>query len=80
MKIQLPNKVYDVLKYIAQIALPALAALYVAVAGFWNLPFPEAVSGTIMAIDYFLGKLLQLSSEKFFTENKIVPFDEEVNG
>lgn len=73
------SKTYDVLKYIAQIALPAIAALYVAVAGFWDLPYPEAVSGTIMAVDYFLGKLLQLSSEKFFTENKIVP-KEEVNG
>lgn len=76
------GKTYDVLKYIAQIVLPALATLYVAVAGIWHLPYAEAVSGTIMAIDYFLGKLLQLSSEKFFQENEIVPIvkEEEVLG
>ena len=76
------GKTYDVLKYIAQIVLPALATLYVAVAGIWKLPYAEAISGTIMAIDYFLGKLLQLSSEKFFQENEIVPIvkEEEVLG
>ena len=62
---QLPDKVYDVLKYIAQIILPGLATLYLALAGIWNLPFEEQVSGTIMAIDTFLGVLLGISSANY---------------
>ena len=30
------NKTYDILKYIAQIVLPALATLYLALAGIWD--------------------------------------------
>lgn len=61
----LSNKVYDVLKYIAQIVLPALATLYLALAGIWNLPYGEAISGTVMSIDTFLGAILMLSSTKY---------------
>jgi len=59
------NKVYDVLKWIAQILLPALATLYLALAGIWNLPYAEAISGTIMAIDAFLGVILGISSLQY---------------
>ena len=61
----LNNKIYDILKYIAQIVLPALATLYLALAGIWNLPYGEAISGTVMAIDTFLGAILMLSSTKY---------------
>lgn len=56
------NKVYDVLKWIAQIMLPATGTLYFAVAGIWGLPFGEQVVGTITAVDAFLGALLGLAS------------------
>lgn len=56
------NKVYDVLKWIALIALPALATLYFALAGIWGLPYGEQVVGTITAIDTFLGALLGIAN------------------
>ena len=59
------NKCYDILKYIAQIVLPALATLYYALSNIWNLPFGEEIVGTISAIDTFLGALLMLSSVKY---------------
>ena len=59
------NKTYDVLKYIAQIALPAVATLYFALASLWNLPYAEQVVGTITAIDTFLGTLLHVSSNTY---------------
>lgn len=61
----LNNKIYDVLKYLAQIVLPGIATLYLALAGIWNLPFGEQVSGTIMAIDTFLGVLLGIASANY---------------
>ena len=62
---QLSNKVYDVFKFIAQIVLPAIATLYVTLAGLWNLPFPEEISGTVMAIDTFLGAILMISTAQY---------------
>jgi hypothetical protein len=59
------NKVYDVLKFIAQIVLPALATLYVTIAGIWGLPYGEQISGTIMAVDLFLGALLGISTMQY---------------
>ncbi len=59
------NKVYDILKYIALIALPALATLYLTIASIWGLPYPEAIAATITAIDTFLGALLGISSKKY---------------
>lgn len=56
---------YDVLTWIAQILLPAFAALYFALANVWNLPYPDQVVATIMAIDTFLGTLLSLSTAQF---------------
>lgn len=62
------NKVYDVLKYIAQIVLPALATLYFALAQIWGLPYGEQIVGTITAVDAFLGAILRISTIQY--ENK----------
>ena len=59
------NKTYDVLKWIALILLPAVAVLYSSLAGIWSLPYVDAVPQTIMAIDTFLGVILQISSTKY---------------
>ena len=59
------NKTYDILKFIAQIGLPALGTLYFALASIWGLPYGEQIIGTITAIDVFLGALLGISSKKW---------------
>ena len=56
------NRTYDILKWIAQIVLPALGALYFALAQIWGLPYGEQVVGTITAVDCFLGALLGIST------------------
>lgn len=66
------NKVYDVLKWVAQILLPALATLYFALAKVWNLPYSEQVVGTITAIDTFLGVILGLSSKVYNDDIKVL--------
>lgn len=62
---KMSNKTYDVLKYIAQIALPAIATLYFALAGIWGFPYGEEIVGTITAVDTFLGVLLGVSTAKY---------------
>lgn len=56
------NKVYDVLKWIAMVVLPAVGTLYFALAGIWDLPYAEQVVGTVTAVDTFLGVMLGVSS------------------
>lgn len=60
----LSNKTYDLLKFIALIALPAVATLYLGLGELWDFPNTEAVAGSIVLVDTFLGALLQLSSGK----------------
>lgn len=59
------NRMYDCLKYIAQIVLPALGTLYFALSTIWGLPYGEQVVGTITAIDAFLGALLGISTAQY---------------
>ncbi len=59
------NKTYDVLKWVAQIALPAVGTLYAALAGIWGFPYGEEIVGSIMAADTFLGALLQISTAQY---------------
>lgn len=56
------NKTYDILKWIAQVVLPALATLYFAIASIWGLPYAEQIVGTITAIDAFMGAILGVST------------------
>lgn len=63
------NRVYDVLKYIAQIVLPALGALYFALSAIWGFPYGEQIVGTITAIDAFLGALLGISTAQYKKKN-----------
>lgn len=62
---KMSNTLYDVLKYIALIALPAIATLYFALSGIWGLPYGEEVMATITAIDTCLGVLLGLSTVQY---------------
>lgn len=65
---KLSNEKYDMLKWVAQILLPALAVLYSSLAKTWNLPAGAGITETIVAIDLFLGTLLGLSSTNYYKE------------
>lgn len=62
------NSTYDVLKFVAQIVLPAVGALYFALAGIWSFPYGEEVVGTITALDAFLGTILGISTLNYHKE------------
>ena len=68
---KLSNKAYDVLKFIAQIALPAAATLYFTLAGIWGFPYGEEIVGTITAIDTCLGVLLGVSTSKYKKDSEV---------
>lgn len=62
---KLSNKTYDILKWIAQILLPACGTLYFALSKIWGLPLATEVVGTVAAVDTFLGALLGISSMSY---------------
>ena len=59
------NSMYDKLKFIAQVVLPAAGTLYAALAGIWGLPYAEQIVGTIVAVDTFLGVVLKISTYQY---------------
>lgn len=62
------SKVYDILKWIAMVFLPAVSTLYFGVASIWNLPYTEQVVGTIAAANTFLGVVLGISSVGYYKD------------
>lgn len=61
----LSTKVYDFLKPVAQIVLPAAASLYFGLSTIWDLPAGEQVVGTISLVDVFLGAILGISTKQY---------------
>ena len=61
----LPNKVYDVLKWITMIVLPAIGACYFGLAKIWGFPYGEEIVGTIAVICTFLGTLIGISTKQY---------------
>ena len=70
---KMSNKVYDILKFIAQILLPAVGTLYFALSKIWGFPYATEIVGTISAVDAFLGAILGISTMQY---NKTEAADE----
>jgi len=65
---KMSNKTYDVLKWIALIALPAVGTFYLVLSGIWGLPYGEQIAGTFTAVETLLGSCLMISTKQY---NKI---------
>lgn len=66
------NRVYDILKYIALIVLPALGSLYFGLSSIWGLPYSIEIVGTLTVFDTFLGALIGISTKSYNDENNII--------
>ena len=64
------DKVYNILKYIAMIALPALALFTQTIFAIWGLPYGEQISATIVAINALLGALIGISTIGYNRQQK----------
>ena len=59
------NKLYDVLKWLCLICLPACSIFYVSIANIFGLPYAEAVAGTIAAVCTLIGALIGISTANY---------------
>lgn len=62
---KLPDKVYDVLKWLVVIVLPAIGALYTGLSQIWKLPYAAEIPATITVICTFLGAVLCISTAQY---------------
>lgn len=66
---KMSNKVYDVLKWIAMIVLPAVIALYSTLSSVWGWNYGEQIVATMAACEVFLGAILQISNSNYKKTN-----------
>jgi len=59
------NKIYDVLKYISVIGVPAVVLFINTLGQIWNWQHTTEITATISAIGVLIGALIQLSSAKY---------------
>ena len=62
---KLSDKVYDVLKWIVMIVIPALATAYVGLAAIWGFPYADEVAKTTAVVCTLLGALLGISTAQY---------------
>ncbi|AWN05460.1 holin [Streptomyces phage Annihilus] len=61
----LGDSAYMKLKHSTTVVLPALSALYFALAQIWHLPKAEEVVGSLAALNTFLGVVLGISTRSY---------------
>jgi hypothetical protein len=67
---KLNDKTYNILKWIALIALPALITFYGVVGAACNIPYTDTVLTIATAFDAMLGTLLGISTNTYNKLNK----------
>lgn len=66
---KIPSKIYDVLKWVTMIVLPALATAYVGLSGIWGFPYASEVAKTTTIICTLLGSILGISTAEYNKNN-----------
>lgn len=62
---KIPNKAYDVLKWLVMIASPAIIAFVTTIFSLYQIPGVEVVTGTIAAVTTLVGALIGISSANY---------------
>lgn len=68
----IPDKIYNILKWICLILLPALAFGYGQLSDIWGLPMAEQIPKTINLIATIIGILIGVSTYSYKQDNDII--------
>lgn len=58
---KLKDSIYNILKWVCLICLPAISVFYFAIAKIWNLPYESEIPATINAVAVLIGSLIGIS-------------------
>ena len=67
---KLNDALYDVLKWLCLIALPAASVFYAALDGAFGWGYTQTVTTVIAAVETFLGALIGISNAEYNKEEK----------
>ncbi len=59
------NRTYDILKWVALVALDALGLLYSTLATIWGLPYGEQILKTCTAVSLCLGAMIGVTGKAY---------------
>lgn len=71
----LSDKAFNVIRFLCELLVPAIGALYFGIAKIWNLPFGQEIVGTCACISTFLGAFIGVSRNEYNKQQ-----DDEVQG
>lgn len=71
------NKVYDVLKWVCLIFLPALSVFYAALDGAFGWGYTDTVCTVIAAVSAFIGALIGISSKSYNNDVLVLELEDE---
>ena len=63
------NQMYDTLKNLCLIVIPFFAFVST-LCGIWNVPYTEQITGTLVALETFLGALVKISNINYNKERE----------
>lgn len=63
------DAVYDKLKWLVMLCLPAVATLITAIGAIWDLPGASAIADTVVAINAALAAMLGISTINYQKDN-----------
>lgn len=67
---KLTDKTYDILKYIAQVFLPALTVFVGVVLECFHVESAAIIITIMTAFDAFLGKILMISADNYYDKKE----------
>lgn len=73
----LNNKLYDILKWVTLIVIPALSTAYVGLAAVWGFPYAEQVAKTACVVCTLLGALLGISTAEYRSDKMVIEWTAE---
>lgn len=59
------EKTYNAIRFAAEVGIPALVTLVLAITSIWGLPYGEQIGGTIAAIGTFVGAFVGISRNAY---------------
>ena len=68
---KMSNKVFDILRFLAEVAIDAVGVAYAALAGVWGLPFGEQIKTTCIILSVLLGTLIGIKRKQYKGGNDI---------
>lgn len=72
------NRTYDILKYVALIALPAIQVFWLTIGKIWNISYTVEIGATIGAVALLLGTLLGVSTRNYYEDEQTQMFNEDL--